>query len=555
MHVFRVPVAGRARAGVAVSTLTMGALVLAAPLGAAPLASPAATASPPDHTAPPAPPAAAASVEVLDSVVAPGAQVWVRGAGFAAKERVRVEIAGGRAGGLLDGRIVTDATGLASGQVTVPAKNPAGVMITDLPQPVTVRLVGETSQRTATGSLRVKEMWATGDYSPLGNAVNPVEDTLTRANVDQLVATQTIQIDEWVGRVLAIRDQRVYLSVGDLTAGRVVAYDLVTREELWSTPTHGLNGHTIAVSGDGEWVYQQGGYSVAGLDAHTGELRWEIGTVANWGAPRIVGDLLIVNRGHTEDKQYTTALDRFTGEIVWDKTQDPTPYYKSLAGVTLADGIVYQPLQTVENGGNDTLRIDTGTRVRAAQLTKGGVIADGYPGTTLQTDTWSTAYNSLTLFGAYNKRSKRWTLYWDDLRKGVRPTLNHVIDRDTLYVASTHSLRSPAKMIAVDLRSNKILWRAPQIGGYLYAGMVYANGVIYAAARGTTDNTDGEPPYVFTATDAATGKRLWTSDPLPDNQIFEGIPAVLDGHLYTLSSSTTSTQHWLRTYTLPGTLR
>lgn len=477
------------------------------------------------------------TVEALDQVVAPGAQVWLTASGFDPGEKVRVEIAGVRTGGALNGLILTDQTGASSGQVAVPAKNPAGTNLTDLPQPLTLKVTGQTTGRTATGTVQVKEMWAANDYSALGNPVNPTEDTLTPHTVDGLQLDYELAIsDRPMGSMIAY-DGVIYVGVTRGDRGGVLALDAATGEDLWFQTGQGIGPTGLAISGDGRWVYQGGSYVTAALNAKTGELKWVQYGGVNFGTPRVVGDLLIINRG---DPELTTALNRHTGEVVWDKQDEPGSdadgprRVDSVSGVTVADGIVYQP-GIRGSGPHYTFgfRADTGKEVPAAEPAPGGSYGYGWAGAATHTDKYMILRNTQSLLG-YQRRTKKWLFNHNDI--WVWPYVISPVVGDILYAATTHQpSRRDGTLIARNLATNQTLWKRTDFGGGTsYAGLSYANGVLYGLQR--LDDTSPYPPAAMAAVDATTGKTLWTSAPLATypngNEQFNTIPIILDGHLY-----------------------
>lgn len=487
---------------------------------------------------------AAPVVEVLDPVVAPGAQVWVRGSGFVAGERVRVSVAGVGSGGLLGGRIVAGAGGVASGQVTVPSHTGSGVAINTLPQPVVVELTGVRSGRVATGVVEVKEMWATGDYSPMGNAVNPVEDTLTPGNVDQVELRYRRRFELPIGpKNVTVREGRLYVATSNSSATRtdVMALDAATGEQVWSTPLQTRGNWGTAVSGDGKWLYVGTSTAVFGLDAVTGAVRWEYPTELNDGIPRIVGDRVVFNAGN---RNWTTAVNRFTGKRVWGKAGLITDRWEVLAAVLVADGLVYQPAWTDPERGEDyvnrAFRVDTGTLVKAAQMPPGGPSWTGLVGSGVISDKYLiTLYD--TYVQPYLRREKRWLEKMHQRRWMVRRGANTVVVGDRMWATTQISTR--AGLFAVALPGERLLWKRPDAVSFnALAGVAYANGMIIGPA------IDAEGRSSVTATDAETGEVLWTSEPLGTDIHPYGIPAVVDGAIYV-----PTTNGDLYTWALPST--
>ena len=123
----------------------------------------------------------------------------------------------------------------------------------------------------------------------------------------------------------------------------VIAFDLATGKEAWSTP-HGAafrndrgDGPRGTPTIDGDRLYALGGAGdLSALDARTGKLAWSKniltefgGSNIQWGiseSPLVIGNKVLVNAGGRGASM--VALDKSTGAVIW-KSQNDEPGYSS----------------------------------------------------------------------------------------------------------------------------------------------------------------------------------------------------------------------------------
>jgi outer membrane protein assembly factor BamB len=215
----------------------------------------------------------------------------------------------------------------------------------------------------------------------MSSAVGPTTDELAWSNTDDfsIIAWHPVTLGE---RVFAIRESGF---PGASANDKLVAYDLATGEELWSTvvPYGGdPNEEWIAYAAgthDGKVYAARGGSGrttpIYAFDAETGNLVWSSlfetvagpydGVVFAPDGDMIVGDFNSIARIESTD-----------GSIVW-QTQRPCPVSES-CGAALGNGAAYIVEQTV--GGPAVVRFDLATGERQyASDGLGGLTAQNPP--------------------------------------------------------------------------------------------------------------------------------------------------------------------------------
>lgn len=156
----------------------------------------------------------------------------------------------------------------------------------------------------------------------------------------------------------------------------VAALNAETGKELWKTKVDSMwfevdgwgHGPRATPAVDDQKLYCVSGFAkFKALNLKNGEILWSVNLPENFGSiiprwgftssPLLVGDLVILETGGTEERAFT-AFDKQTGEVVWSKGTGPSTY-NSPALVTIdgQENIVFanDSMLTAYNSQGDKL--------------------------------------------------------------------------------------------------------------------------------------------------------------------------------------------------------
>jgi outer membrane protein assembly factor BamB len=372
--------------------------------------------------------------------------------------------------------------------------------------------------------------WLQSGYNAAHVGYNPLEKTLSTANVSQLTQTWDFSTNAQIIVPSLISGKTVFV---DSTDGNLYALNASTGALLWKfsgtdpSDAFGATPQGMAISGSTIYVNCQidelnGGHSgVCALKATTGELLWDR-AIYNDGRTVSSGPLNgpvvsngIVVLGETDQRGgYVVGLNAKTGALVWQigdcaggaskRCQSITPY-----PAAVSNGVVYYGAFGMNNfAGVCAVELASGATKWCSQTGDNGSPA-AVSGNTVYVNTFS---GTLYAFDA-KTGDQIWTVTGLDCGNDYnRPT----VAKGVLYIGGTYY----GLQYALSAKTGKLLWTSPGSNDFT-SGPSLANGVIYAQCYGTC------------ALDAATGAILWQS---PQGRNTSSQPMVANGTLYGVCS-------------------
>ncbi len=412
--------------------------------------------------------------------------------------------------------------------------------------------------------------WPTFMGSPEHTGANLLERTIAPSNVSALrpvwsiptngsdlsapiVANGTVYWGAWNGYEYAAS-----ASTGALEWSRFLGYDSDCYVHgLESTPALS-NGTLYLGAPNGSWD---------ALNASTGHLDWSLALGGptsrgyyDWASalvfhhelyvgeascadnPLVAGELLQVNLsgppsvnhtwvapppGRLGSTIWTTPTADPGSDTIWVTTGNdegsPQPYAQSVVGLNASTLALRGSWEVPNVIGTDSDFGSTATLVNPASGSP-LVLASNKNGV-------------LYAFNRSNVTSPGWGPVWRDVTGGGWS--GAAFDGTTVFAAGGNSVNYSGTVEAIDPSDGTVRWNTSVGGGYPWASLTYANGLVFTGGGGRES-----------ALDAETGQVLWNST-APGADVIDGESVVVDGRLFVASGAPNGTSGHLTAFGLP----
>lgn len=317
----------------------------------------------------------------------------------------------------------------------------------------------------------------------------------------------------------AIANGNIYIGSQDY---KLYAIDADSGTKRWEYETESWVESSPSIAKGKVYFGSNDSYLYA-LNAQTGEKVWDFKTAFPVrSAPAIAGDIVYFG----SDDYYLYAIDTASGKKLWDygthsPAISPPAVANGIVYIGAADGYAYAFNAL---NGQRRLRFRTHYAVYGAPIIDGSTIylltnngflyaADGNSRTKLQEHEvkpfWLTVY-AMGLPGIPPPPPQSGLIWSLVLKKVV--TSSPVLSGDTIYAGME------SKLVAVDLKNQKILWSF-KAGGIIRSTPAVVGNTVFVGSD------DGR----LYAVDATSGEKLWD---FPTGGPITSSPAVADGVVY-----------------------
>jgi polyvinyl alcohol dehydrogenase (cytochrome) len=359
--------------------------------------------------------------------------------------------------------------------------------------------------------------WTLYGHDLANSRLNPLETTITRANVGRLTRGWSTSGLVGVTGTPTVSSGVVYY---DDWTGTVHAVKAATGKPIWTNKVGGVFIASPAVTDDA--VYVAAGATLTRLDRATGKTRWNATTndspFAGIDASPVPVDGLVIqatasNEEPIPKQTYTfrgsiSAFDAQTGKEKWR-------FYTTKNNAHDGPGVGLWSTPAVDTK-RKLLYVGSGN----AYAEPTGPLADSVLAINYETGklAWSRQFRKNDVFAAGNPKSK-------DTDVGASPNMWTVNGRDFVGVGDKAGVYH-----ALDRDTGAIVWTASLSEGAVFGGEVgsgaYVDGKIIVSSNngGPALSAPGSVATVY-ALDPATGKILWRAKPLAQ-KIFGPVSAI-----------------------------
>lgn len=430
-----------------------------------------------------------AGIKLSPGVGPPTSVTTMRGRGFGASERVRIDL-----DGLFLAAARTDPAGDFFRRLRIPAEAAPG--------PHLMSATGRDSGEHATAEFLVRTNWRRFHFDSANTGLNPFENVLNTGNVSTLEVKWSAATSPgaaptpvvWGGMVFVASADGVVRALGASTGSIIWTQDV---GETDASPPDVANGLVYVMNVAAE---------VFALHADSGEIAWTRDLGEDDATPPNVSNGIMYATAIVDLPQGSTtvtlALDAATGALRWKGPTTGAPDALAVArGLVHTAGAIggYVSAYDASTGAEVWSVFDCGEYCPVSSVAAAGrLVFLAYLGS-------PRGMNALTGQTA-----------WIASEGAVSYSGGPAIAGNAVYLGNGLD----EEVVAWNAFNGDVLWRAPLPGGTTGSSPAVANGVLYIGSD------DGR----LRAYDAATGEPLWESPDL--GTPFQASPAVSDGMVY-----------------------
>ena len=337
--------------------------------------------------------------------------------------------------------------------------------------------------------------------SPTPTVVPKPGDLLWRSDVNEWGLTDSWSLSH------NLRGITAEAGIVYILSDRVVALDASTAEILWVwyDPGSSVRASMEVSNGIAYFAVNSSEHHLYALDATTGEVLWRYKTGNSVGLPVVANG--VVYFGAQDGHLY--AADAITGETLWSYEEE-----FNWSQPAAANGIVYVGTRSVYPGATALYALDasTGSRLWSFQTNSNvhsPIVANGV--VYFEADVWGSPDSRL-----YAVEAVTGELLWD-----YRVEDSLVLYSEPLlaggivgFVSSVYD--SPDALVALDITTNELVWRA-EITDQALTGATLAENIVYVGShyreststcRGVDCDRRTDRGRMY-ALDTVTGEILW----------------------------------------------